>query len=84
MRKRVAAVWMSLVLLLSFIVIVVDLFPPAGGITITVDDSGGADFEKIQDAVNASSDGDTVFVYNGTYYENVVVNKSINVIVSEQ
>jgi len=34
----------------------------------------------IQDAIDNASDGDTVFVYNGTYYENVVVNKTINLI----
>ncbi len=45
--------------------------------TITVDDDGNADFTRIQDAINASMDGDTVFVFNGTYYENVIVNKSI-------
>jgi parallel beta-helix repeat protein len=38
---------------------------------------GGA-FTSIQDAINASKDGDTVFVYSGTYYENAVVNKTIN------
>jgi len=48
------------------------------GNTIYVDDDGGADFTNIQDAINASSDGDTVFVYSGTYYENIIINKSIN------
>jgi len=46
--------------------------------TITVDDSGDKDYTKIQDAVNTSENGDTVYVYAGTYYEHVVVNKSIN------
>ncbi|MFE3845623.1 nitrous oxide reductase family maturation protein NosD [Thermoplasmatota archaeon] len=32
-----------------------------------VDDDGDADFTRIQDAVNNARDGDTVFVYNGTY-----------------
>jgi parallel beta-helix repeat protein len=59
-------------------VIVVDFVPPARGITITVDDSGGADFEKIQDAINVSSDGDTVFVFNGLYNERIIINRSIN------
>lgn len=31
----------------------------------------------IQEAINAANLGDTVFVYNGTYYENVVVNKTL-------
>jgi len=33
--------------------------------------------DSIQDAINSASDGDTVYVYSGTYSENVVVNKSI-------
>jgi parallel beta-helix repeat protein len=39
--------------------------------------SGGA-YTSIQDAINFSSDGDTVFVYSGIYYENVLVDKTIN------
>ena len=38
------------------------------------------DYPTIQEAINAASDGDTVFVRNGTYYENVVVNKSVSLI----
>ncbi len=48
--------------------------------TIYVDDDGGADFTHIQDAINASSNGDTIFVYNGNYTENVKVNKTIDLI----
>ncbi len=44
--------------------------------TITVPD----DFVTIQEAINRASDGDTVFVRNGTYYENVVVNKTVSLI----
>ena len=36
------------------------------------------DYEKIQWAVGNASAGDTVFVEAGTYYENVVVNKSLS------
>ena len=48
--------------------------------TITVDDDGGADYTKIQDAINASENGNTIRVFDGTYIENVIVNKSINLI----
>ncbi|MCW3129284.1 MAG: right-handed parallel beta-helix repeat-containing protein [Methanophagales archaeon] len=37
-----------------------------------------ADFTKIQDAVNIASPRDTIIVYNGTYYENVRVDKTLN------
>jgi len=49
---------------------------------IIVDDDGGshADFTTIQDAVNESSDGDIIFVYNGTYHENVVIDTTVTLI----
>ena len=48
--------------------------------TWTVDDSGGADFTRIQDANTAANPGDTIYVYNGTYYEDLVFNKSLTII----
>ena len=45
--------------------------------TWTVDDDGPADFARIQDAINAAGDGDTIFVHSGIYYENVVFNKTV-------
>lgn len=35
------------------------------------------DYSTIQEAINVANPGDTVFVENGTYYENVVVNKTL-------
>ena len=49
----------------------------ATGTTIYVDDNGGANYSSIQDAIDAASDGDTIFVYSGTYNENIVVNKTL-------
>lgn len=39
-----------------------------------------ADFSNIQDAINNASVGDTVFVYNGTYMEDIYLNKSISLV----
>jgi len=36
-----------------------------------------ADFTKIQDAVNIASPRDTIIVYNGTYYENIEIDKPL-------
>lgn len=45
-----------------------------------VDEGAPADFKSIQEAVNAAEDGDTIFVRNGVYYENVVVGKPLNLV----
>ena len=48
--------------------------------TITVNDDGWADYDNIQDAVDHANNGDTIFVYSGTYYENVIIDVSIDLI----
>ena len=49
----------------------------AGSRTWYVDDSGGADFTTIQAAVTAANAGDTIIVKDGTYNENITVDKSL-------
>lgn len=49
-------------------------------VIIYVDDDGGADYTKIQDAIDNATDGDTIIVYNGTYNENIVINKLLSII----
>jgi len=44
--------------------------------TWIVDDEGDGDFTTIQDAIDASVEGDTIEVYSGTYVENVWLNKN--------
>ena len=41
--------------------------------TFYVGGSGPGNFTAIQDAINAGDDGDRIYIYNGTYYENVKV-----------
>jgi len=45
--------------------------------TLYVGGSGGGNYTSIQKAVEAASTGDTVYVYAGTYKENVYINKTI-------
>ena len=47
------------------------------GRTIIVDDDGEGEYTRIQDAIDNSTDGDTIRVWEGVYYENVVVDRSI-------
>ncbi len=37
-------------------------------------------FNSIQDALDKASNGDTIFVFNGTYYENVAVDKDVDLV----
>jgi len=50
------------------------------GKTLYVGGEGLGNYSKIQDAIDNASDGDTVLVYDDSspYYENLVVDKSIN------
>jgi pectin methylesterase-like acyl-CoA thioesterase len=46
--------------------------------TITVNASGGADYTRIQDAINDANNGDTILVSSGNYTElQVNVNKQL-------
>lgn len=58
----------------------VKLAGPSPRTWIVDDDDGPADFHTIQEAINAASDGDTIFVRNGTYYEHVIVNKTLSLV----
>ncbi|UCG68275.1 MAG: right-handed parallel beta-helix repeat-containing protein, partial [Thermoplasmata archaeon] len=73
-KKKIAVLLLSLTIILGFIVIIVEIAPHAKANTIYVP----TDYTTIQAAIDAADPGDTVYVYNGTYYENVNVYKTIN------
>jgi parallel beta-helix repeat protein len=56
--------------------------PASFGDTLYVGGSGPGNYTTIQDAINDASDGDTVFVYVRVYpyFENLVIDKRINLI----
>jgi len=68
------------ILIVSVTLFVLCFVGTASATTWSVDDSGGADFTGIQDAINNASDGDTIIVHSGVYYANVVVDKSVTLI----
>jgi hypothetical protein len=51
--------------------------PAVAQVTWTVDDSGGADFVQIQDAIDAAADGDVILVEPGDYASFAIVDKGL-------
>jgi len=52
--------------------------PTLNGDTLYVGGNGTGNFTSIQDAIDHAYDGDTIFVYNGTYREHLTIKKKIN------
>jgi parallel beta-helix repeat protein len=53
------------------------------GEPLTVDYDGPADFRSIQEAVNAANIEDIIYVYSGTYDENIFLNKTGLTVIGE-
>ncbi|WP_323674390.1 hypothetical protein [Halorubellus sp. PRR65] len=52
----------------------------SSGEVLVVDADGGAEFQRVQPAVRAASDGDTVRVRPGTYRESVTVREDVRLV----
>ncbi len=83
MNKKTHSVVILTLLLIGMLTLAFDIQPvKAEPRTWTVDDDGPADFSSIQEAVSSLDveDGDTIYVYNGLYYEHIHIYKSLTVV----
>ena len=66
-------------LFMSIILFIISYHGSCGTIVVDDDNASWADHESIQDAINVSSNGDTIIVRPGTYVENIdFVGKAIH------
>ncbi|UCF08538.1 MAG: right-handed parallel beta-helix repeat-containing protein [Thermoplasmata archaeon] len=80
MNRRISALLLGLVMAASISIIFdvgTDFTRQVGAVTHYVGGGGGGNHSTIQEGIDAAGFGDTVYVYSGTYNENVIVNKSI-------
>jgi len=78
-KERIVSLVVTAILLLGTVLFVT--INKAEGVDraiVYVGGDGPGNYTSIQAAIDNVSDDDTVFVYSGTYYENVIINKTID------
>ncbi len=63
--------------MIIFMALLIGLMPIDGARTYIVDDGGFANFNTIQEAVVAASNGDTIYIKPGQYNEEIILNRSL-------
>lgn len=81
MRRKKAARLVAILVFTSTFYLCLTILPePAVATTLYVGGSGPGNFTSIQTAISAATQGDTVFVYNGTYFEHISITKPLSLI----
>lgn len=81
MRRKKAARLVAILVFTSTFYLCLSILPePARATTFYVGGSGPGNYTSIQAALDAGTHGDTVFVYNGTYFEHVRITKRLSLI----
>lgn len=80
--KKWLPVWLIFLFVETFIIPTIvqgseKPLPASGGNTLYVGGDGPGNYTAIQDAIHEANDGDTVYVFNGTYSENIELNKRL-------
>ena len=77
-NPKYAIIVITIIVLFLFTIFfsILEKLPPD---TWYVDAGGSEDFTSIQDAINGASSGDKIIVKDGTYIENLYVNKSLTI-----
>ncbi len=79
-KKRILSLVITTILVLSTIsIITTNSVKGSNGTTLYVGGSGPGNYTTIQAAIDDATEGYTIFVYDGVYYENLDVNKSLTI-----
>ena len=78
--KRTVLISLAVLCLLSTVVLIGDKKPVKADPDLIYVPT---DYPTIQEAISHANPGDTIFVHTGTYYENVVVNKSVSLVAED-
>jgi len=73
MTKRTISFIIIILIFISFV-----SFLPFGQCEDTITDDTKTEFTSIQEAIDTTFEGDTIYIYGGEYYEDILINKSVN------
>ena len=74
---KIKSIVFSLIIISSFLIFFPSDICKASGNNLYVGGSGSGNYSSIQAAIEDASPGDIIFIYIGTYHENVEIDKSI-------
>jgi parallel beta-helix repeat protein len=75
--KKITNILLASMLFITIIFNFQPIYICSASSTLKVKASGGENYTTITSALNDASPGDTIYVYSGTYSENLVIDKSI-------
>ncbi|MCK4444117.1 MAG: right-handed parallel beta-helix repeat-containing protein, partial [Thermoplasmata archaeon] len=85
MKCRHASTFVGVVLIVSMFSFVLIVVPDVARATILyVGGSGPGNYSSIRVAINTASPGDTIYIFKGTYYENIEIPKPLTLIGEER
>lgn len=82
-RQRILSIGLMIILIISGYPLILECgnqHSTARAQIWIVDYAGGGDRWVIQEAIDNATDGDTIYVWNGTYNENIIVNVAVSII----
>lgn len=88
-HMRFLSLYVVLLIILVSFCSIFELEPVASGVTfkvrsdgsiIYVGGTGPENYTSIREAINQAQPGETIFVYDGNYYEHLVIDKEINLV----